>query len=140
MIVMRILDEPRLTVSRDRTAENLRVIERLDRKRRGAPIAYRALWLEPNDGLAVSRCSFREQGGSVSVVVGAEDNADLSELMRALQRLPYVSEVTMAFAVTDAWSAARAATCRRAGMPARYGTEVNFRVDVGAAAPLPGGS
>jgi type IV pilus assembly protein PilN len=45
--------------------------------------------------------SFKDQGGNLSITGTAMDNGDISEFMRALQRTPYFSDVSLKFTQAD---------------------------------------
>jgi type IV pilus assembly protein PilN len=65
--------------------------------------------------------SFRESGGSLSLTGSAMDNSDISEFMRALQKTPYFTEVTLRFSNAD----------QRDGVPV-YNFEISCKLNYSA--------
>ncbi len=84
---------------KQRLLNQLAVIDRLEKGKRG-PVRVldemsnsipKRVWL----------VDFKEAGGVLSMRGAAIDNADVSEFMRALQKSPYFSDVTLKFTQAD---------------------------------------
>lgn len=89
-----------LDTQKQRLLNQLAVIDRLEKGKRG-PVRV----LDEMSSAIPKRVwlmDFKEAGGVMSLRGAAIDNADVSEFMRALQKSPYFTEVTLKFTQADA--------------------------------------
>jgi type IV pilus assembly protein PilN len=88
-----------LEKQKERLLNQLTVIDKLEKGKRG-PVRV----LDEMSGSIPKRVwvtSFRETAGALSITGSAMDNSDISEFMRAMQKTPYFSDITLKFAQAD---------------------------------------
>lgn len=88
-----------LDKQKQRLLNQLAVIDKLEKGKRG-PVRV----LDEMSGSIPKRVwitSFREAGGNLSITGSAMDNSDISEFMRAMQKTPYFSDITLKFTQAD---------------------------------------
>jgi type IV pilus assembly protein PilN len=108
-----------LDKQKTRLLSQLAVIDKLEKGKRG-PVRV----LDELSGSIPKRVwvtSFRETAGSLSITGAAMDNSDISEFMRALQKTPYFTDVSLRFSNAD----------QRDGVPV-YNFEINCKVNYSA--------
>lgn len=88
-----------LDKQKQRLLNQLAVIDKLEKGKRG-PVRV----LDELSGSIPKRVwvtSFREVGGVLSITGSAMDNSDISEFMRAMQKTPYFSDITLKYTQAD---------------------------------------
>ena len=88
-----------LDKQKQRLLNQLSVIDKLEKGKRG-PVRV----LDEMSGSIPKRVwitSFRETGGVLSITGSAMDNSDISEFMRAMQKTPYFSDISLKFTQAD---------------------------------------
>jgi type IV pilus assembly protein PilN len=88
-----------LDKQKTRLLNQLAVIDKLEKGKRGPVRVLDDLSNSIPKRVWVT--SFREANGALSITGSAMDNSDISEFMRALQRTPYFSEISLKFAQAD---------------------------------------
>lgn len=108
-----------LDKQKTRLLSQLGVIDKLEKGKRGPVRVLDELSTAIPKRVWIT--SFRESGGTLSITGAAMDNSDISEFMRALQKTPYFSEVSLRFSNAD----------QRDGVPV-YSFEVSCKVNYSA--------
>ncbi|MBM4280788.1 MAG: hypothetical protein FJ137_08520 [Deltaproteobacteria bacterium] len=88
-----------LDKQKTRLLNQLAVIDKLEKGKRGPVRVLDDLSTAIPKRVWVT--SFREAGGALSITGSAMDNSDISEFMRALQRTPYFTDITLKFSSAD---------------------------------------
>lgn len=108
-----------LDKQKTRLLSQLAVIDKLEKGKRGPVRVLDELSTAIPKRVWVT--SFREAGGTLSITGAAMDNSDISEFMRALQKTPYFTDVSLRFSNAD----------QRDGVPV-YNFEINCKVNYSA--------
>ncbi len=88
-----------LDKQKQRLLNQLAVIDKLEKGKRGPVRVLDELSASIPKRVWIT--SFREAGGTLSITGSAMDNSDISEFMRAMQKTPYFSEISLKFTQAD---------------------------------------